>query len=302
MPQYTAVARLSRFNLLLLVIGVAAISSAAVLIREADAPPLVIAASRMLIATLILLPFAIGRLKNSLLRLIARDIWLLVAAGCALALHFWLWITSLSYTSIASSVVLVTSHPAMVAVMSFVLWRERLGRTAIIGILFAFAGLLVINLGGFRLGSTASYGNLMALAAAGAMAVYLLAGRQIRGRIDALSYLSMIYTMAAILLLAAAVIAGESFLGYSAKTYWMLALLGLVPQLIGHTSLNLAVRRLPATVVSVAILGEPVGATLLGWGVLGEAPGTKEVVGGLIILCGIFMVVGSGGRESLEQV
>jgi drug/metabolite transporter (DMT)-like permease len=188
----------------------------------------------------------------------------------------------------------------MVAVMSFVLWRERPGRTAIVGILFAFVGLLVINLGGFSLGSTASDGNLMALAAAGAMAVYLLAGRQIRGRIDALSYLSLIYTMAAILLLAATVIAGENFLGYSAKTYWMLALLGLVPQLIGHTSLNLAVRRLPATVVSVSILGEPVGATLLGWAVLREAPGAKEVAGGLIILCGILLVVGSGGRESLE--
>jgi drug/metabolite transporter (DMT)-like permease len=108
--------------------------------------------------------------------------------------------------------------------------------------------------------------------------------------------------VAAILLLAAVVIAGESFLGYSAKTYWMLALLGLVPQLIGHTSLNLAVRRLPATLVSVAILGEPVGATLLGWGLLGEVPGAKEIAGGLIIICGILMVVGSGGREALEQV
>ena len=302
MPQYTAVARLSRLNLLLLIIGVAAISSAAVLIRAADAPPLVIAASRMLIAAAVLLPFAIGRLQNTFKRLGAADVGLIIVAGCALALHFWLWITSLSYTSIASSVVLVTSHPAMVAVMSFVLWRERLGHTAIIGILVASAGLIVINLGSFSLGSTAFEGNLMALAAAGAMAVYLLAGRHIRERIDALSYLSMVYVLAAILLLAAVVTSGESFLGHSAKTYWMLVLLGLVPQLIGHTSLNLAVRRLPATVVSVAILGEPIGATLMGWGVLGEAPGTKEIAGGLIILCGILMVVGSGGRESLKRV
>lgn len=303
MPQYTAVVRISRLSLILLVIGVAAISSAAVIIREADAPPLVIAASRMLIASAVVLPFAARRLKNTLRQLNSRDAWLIIVAGAALALHFWLWITSLSHTSIASSVVLVTSHPAMVAVLSFILWRERLDRAAILGILVAFAGLIVINLGSFSFGSSVFEGNLMALAAAGAMAAYLLTGRHLRERIDALSYLAMVYTLAAILLLAAAVIANENFLGYSAKTYWMLALLGLVPQLIGHTSLNLAVRRLPATVVSVAILGEPVGATLLGWAALGEAPGTKEVVGGLIILCGILMVVcAGGGRESLEQM
>jgi drug/metabolite transporter (DMT)-like permease len=301
-PQYKTVARVSRSSLFLLVVGVAAISSAAVLIREADAPPLVTAASRMLIAAAILLPFAARHIPEAIKKLTSADVWLIIAAGCALALHFWLWISSLSYTSIASSVVLVTSHPAMVAVLSFVLWRERLNRIAMIGILVAFTGLLVINFGGFSPGSSVSKGNLMALAAAGAMAVYLLVGRHIRERVDVLSYLSMVYTVAAILLLAAAVLAGESFLGYSAKTYWMLALLGLVPQLIGHTSLNLAVRRLPATLVSVAILGEPVGATLLGWGVLGEVPGVKEIAGGLIIICGILMVVGSGGRESIEQV
>ena len=302
MSQCTAVARISRFSLFLLVVGVAAISSAAVLIREAAAPALVIAASRMLIAAMVLLPFAVKRIPESVKRLTTADIGLIVIAGISLALHFWLWITSLSYTSIASSVVLVTSHPAMVAVLSFVLWREHLNRIAIIGILVAFTGLLVINFGGFSPGSSVFKGNLMALGAAGAMAVYLLVGRHIRERVDVLSYLSMVYTVAAILLLAAAVITGESFLGYSAKTYWMLALLGLVPQLTGHTSLNLAVRRLPATLVSVAILGEPVGATLLGWGVLGEVPGAKEIAGGLIIICGILMVVGSGGRESLEQV
>ena len=301
MPQYTAVRRISRFNLLLLIIGVAAISSASVLIREADAPPLVIAAYRMAIASVILLPFAAGRLRKSLRNLKLSDMWPIVIAGMALALHFWLWITSLGYTSIASSVVLVTSHPVLVALLSFILWRERLSRLSILGIVLAFAGLVVINLGTFDAVSSALQGNLMALGAAAAMAVYLLAARHARGCIDVLSYISMVYTLAALLLIGAVFISGDKFTGYSVKTYWMLALLGLVPQLIGHSSLNLALRRLPATVVSVSILGEPVGATLLGWAILGEAPGAKEVLGGAVILCGILMVAGGGGRVATEE-
>lgn len=294
--------KISRVNLLLLLAGVAAISSAALLIREADAPPLVTSASRMLLAAGVLLPFCARRSICALKRLAARDAWLIAASGAALALHFWLWITSLGYTSIASSVVLVTSHPALVAVLSYVLWRERLTRLAFFGIVVAFAGLVIINFGVFTAGSKALEGNLMALAAAGAVAVYLLVGRHVRERIDAPSYLTAVYTLAAFLLTAAALAAGEKFTGYPSKTYWMLGLLGVVPQLIGHTSINLAVRRLPATVVSVAVLGEPVGATLLGWAFLGEAPEVKEIAGGLVILIGILLVIRGGGRESTEQV
>jgi drug/metabolite transporter (DMT)-like permease len=300
-PQCSAVAKIPRFSLTLLVIGVAAISSAAVLIRETDAPPLVIASSRMIIASLVLFPFAITRLKNSLGTLAQRDIWLLLVAGCSMSLHFWLWITSLSYTSIASSVVLVTSHPVLVVMLSCIIWHERIRPASIVGIVVALGGLLVINLGSYNIDSTASWGNLMALGAAGAMVVYLLVGSHVRARIDAISYLSIVYTLAALMLTAGAFISGESFFAYSGKTYGMLALIGLVPQLIGHSSLNLALRRLPATVVSVAILGEPVGATLMGWAVMGEAPGLKEIAGGLIIVCGIGLVVGSGSKAWGKQ-
>ena len=295
-------ARISRSNFLLLLAGVAAISSAALLIREADAPPLVTAASRMLIAAVVLIPFCATRVAKALKKLTARDVWLIAVSSIALSLHFWLWITSLSYTSIASSVVLVTSHPALVALLSFILWRERLPRMAFLGIFIAFAGLVVINVGNFTTGSRALEGNLMALAAAGAITVYLMVGRHVRERIDAQSYLTMVYSLAAVLLTGAALIAGEKFSGYPSKTYWMLGLLGLLPQLVGHTSLNLAVRRLPVTIVSVAILGEPVGATFLGWVFLEEAPAAKEVAGGIVILLGILLVIAGGWRESVEQV
>jgi drug/metabolite transporter (DMT)-like permease len=256
----------------------------------------------MLLAAGVLLPFFGVRAVKALKAISPRDACFIAASGVALSLHFWLWITSLSYTSIASSVVLVTSHPALVALLSFTFWHERFTRQAFFGILAAFAGLVIINLGSFTAGSRALEGNLMALAAAGAVAVYLLVGHHVRERIEATSYLTMVYSLAAILLTAAALAAGQKFTGYPAKTYLMLGLLGLVPQLVGHSSLNLAVRRLPATVVSVAILGEPVGATLLGWAVLGEVPAVKEIAGGLVILAGILLVISGGGRESAEQV
>jgi drug/metabolite transporter (DMT)-like permease len=208
-----------------------------------------------------------------------------------IALHFGLWITSLDYTSIASSVVLVTCHPAFVTVASYLLWRERLNRFTLSGMVIAFLGVIVINYGGLGFGSRAMLGNLLAVIAGLAMGAYLIIGGQLRARIGILSYLTIIYTGSALMLLVATLISGHSLAGYSTNTYLMLVLLALVPQLIGHSCLNLTLRLMPVTLVSVAILGEPVGATLLGCFILGEIPTAREVVGGLLILGGIFLVL-----------
>jgi len=274
-----------------LLVGVLAVSFAAVFIRLADAPPLVIATYRMTIASIILLPIASTKSMKSLTTLSRRDVLLLVLASAFLALHFGLWITSLEYTSIASSVVLVTSHPAFVAVISYFLWRERLSKVAISGIVVALAGVVYINYGGFTFSSEAILGDLLALVAGFAMGAYLIIGVQIRARIDILSYLAIICTGAAVMLLIVTLSSGYSLLGYSPTTYLMMFLLALVPQLIGHSCFNIAVRLIPVTLVSVAILGEPVGATLLGWLILDEMPTLNEVFGGILILGGIFMVM-----------
>ena len=274
-----------------LMVGVVCVSFAAIFIRLADAPPLVIAAYRLTIASVILIPVASIKSTKSLKNLSRRDVLLIFLAGVFIALHFGLWITSLSYTSIASSVILVTSHPAFVAVISYFLWGEKLSKVTIIGIVIALTGVILINYGGFTFTSRAFMGNLMALVAGFAMGAYLLIGGQLRARIDILTYLSLIYSCAAVILLIATVVAGHSFVGYSPTTYVMMVLLALVPQLIGHSSLNLAVRLLPVIFVSVAILGEPIGATVLGCFILDEIPRASEIVGGLLILAGIFTVM-----------
>ena len=278
---------------LTLLVGVLSVSFAAIFIRLADAPPLVIATYRLAIASVILIPIASIKSRKSLKKLSRHDILLILLSSVSVALHFGLWITSLSYTSIASSVVLVTAHPAFVAVISYFLWGERLNKLTIGGIVVAFIGVILVNYGGFTFGSRAILGDLLALIAGFSMGVYLIIGRQLRARTDILSYLTILYTCSAVILLVATAIFGYSLFGYSTNTYVMLVLLALVPQLIGHSSLNLAVRLIPVTFVSVAILGEPVGATLLGWLIprIGETPTANEIVGGLLILGGIFLVM-----------
>lgn len=284
-----------------LFVGVLAVSFAAIFIRLADAPPLAIAAYRMAIAAAIIIPIASVKSIKSLVKLPLRDILLVLLSSIFLALHFWLWITSLEYTTIASSVVLVTAHPAFVAVISYFLWGERLTRVALGGIAIAFIGVVVINYGGLTFGSSAMTGNLLALIAGIIMGAYLITGRQLRERIDILSYLAAIYTLSAIMLLAAVGFSGVGLTGYSPTTYIMLLLLALIPQLIGHSSLNLAVRLIPVTLVSVAILGEPVGATILGSIILDEIPALNEVFGGILILGGIYLVVKHGPRTGSKS-
>ena len=276
---------------LALLVGVVSVSFAAIFIRLAEAPPLVIAAYRLTIASLILLPIAANRLGKNLKRLSGRDALLLFFSSFFLALHFALWITSLSYTSIASSVILVTCHPAFVASISYFLWNEVLNRLTIGGMMLAFAGIVLINYGGFTFGSQAVLGDVLALIAGFTMGGYLIIGGQVKARIEIMPYLATVYSGAAVMLLLATTGFGHSFTGYSGTTYLMMVLLAIVPQLIGHSSFNLAVRLIPVTFVSVAILGEPVGATLLGYFILDEVPTVKEIIGGALILVGIFIVL-----------
>jgi drug/metabolite transporter (DMT)-like permease len=275
----------------ILFVGVLSVSFAVVFIRLADAPPLVIATYRLTIASIILIPVASVRLKKTFIKVSKREIFLVMLSSVFLAIHFWLWITSLSYTSIASSVILVTSHPAFVAIISFFLWRERLNKLTIGGIVFAMAGVVVINYSGVTYGSQATSGNLLALLAGFSAGAYLIIGGQLKKSIDLLSYLAIIYTCAAVMLLIATIVRGHSLFGYSPDTYIMLVLLAIIPQLIGHSCLNLAVRLIPVTFVSVAILGEPVGAIILGYFILDETPTVNEILGSLFILGGIFIVM-----------
>ena len=283
---------------LVLALGVVSVSFAAIFIRLADAPPLVIAAYRLCIASLLIDPVAWVRSRHELRRLARRDVILSVLSGAFLALHFGLWIASLSYTTVATSVVLVTASPVFVAIASYFLFGEKLTRQTILGIVVCLIGAVLIGYGNWQLGSQPFLGGVLALLGALAVAGYMLIGRRLRQNIGILSYASLTYTSAGILLLMAVLVAGNPLVGYSSNTCLMLVLLAIVPQLIGHSSLNWSLRFVSATLVTIAVLGEPVGATALAYLILDEVPTWTEIGGGILILAGIFFAF----RKSRAQL
>ena len=274
-----------------IIIGIAAVSSASILIRFAqgeEAPSLVIAAARLTLASLILVPLALVRFRDEYRRLRRSDWGLAVFSGTFLALHFATWITSLEYTTVSSSTVIVSSSPLFVAVASWLILRERISREIIIGLIVALVGGVIVGLtdtGGAT--RNAILGDLLALGGAITVAGYLIIGRRLRAKLSIVPYTAVVYGTAAVVMLLMVIAARQSFVGYNPITYLWLLLLALGPQLIGHSSFNWALAHLPATFVAVATLGEPIGSTILAYFILRETPTPVKMTGAALILAGI---------------
>jgi len=274
---------------LIIFIGVVSVSFAAIFIRLAEAPPLIIASYRLITASLVLWPLTLKFSRSELRHINFRDLRLALISGVFLALHFGLWISSLSYTSVATSVILVTSSPLFVAIASYLFFREKISRKIVAGIVVCFAGAALICYGNWGIGAGSFLGGILALSGALAVSGYLLIGRRLRRTMSLLVYGSVTCSSAGLLLLFASLIAGYPLFGYTGNTYLMMILLALVPQLLGHLSLNWSLRFVSATLVTIAVLGEPVGANIWAFLILGEAPQLFEIIGSVLILAGIFI-------------
>lgn len=268
--------------------GIVAVSFASLFIRWADAPALVIAVYRLGLASVFLLPVAFSRWSRELSILTPRDIGYLALSGVFLSLHFALWITSLGFTTVASSVVLVTTSPLFVGLASQLLRLDRVSREMWLGILMAVAGGIAIGWGDWAATGQALWGDLLALGGAIMASGYLLAGRRLRQSLSNLTYISVVYSLAAALTFVLVLLSKESLSGYSPQTYLMFLLLALVPQVLGHSAFNWALGHLPAPFVSAGTLGEAVGATTLAFLLLGEAPSLLKLGGGALILLGVY--------------
>ena len=277
--------------------GVVATSFAAILIRLAQAPPLVIGAYRLGLAALILTPFALRYARRELRDLRAGEMALIGLSGLFLGLHFASWITSLEYTTVASSVALVATSPLFVGLASHFLVGEKVGRAMWVGLLISIAGGVIISLGDFSIGGQALLGDLLALLGALAGSGYFLLGRQIRQRVSLLAYVLPAYWVAGLVLLAAALMAGNPLTGYSPNTYLFLALLALIPQIMGHSLLNWTLKHLTPTLVTVSILAEPISSTILAFLILQETPTSVKLAGGALVLVGIYIAMRGQQRK-----
>ena len=289
---------------LVIPLGILAVSTASILIRyaQAEASSLAIAAFRLGLSVIFLSPYVICKHREELRGLTGPDLRLALFSGLLLAVHFASWISSLEYTSVASSVVLVTTTPLWVAVMGPLFLGEKVSRQALGGMGLALIGGVVVALSdgcqgslfqfscpssGGMAGSQALLGDGLALLGALTAAGYMMVGRHLRQKLSLASYIFLVYLMAAACLFLVLLLREGIPTGYSPVIYLWLILLALVPQLMGHTILNWALRYLPAALVSLSLLGEPIGSTVLAALFLGERPSALKIFGAILILLGI---------------
>ena len=294
-----------------ILVAIIGVSFASVFIRwsqDLGAAALTIALYRMAFATLLLAPFLLTARGAQLRALTPRDYGLLAVVGFALAAHFATWILSLERVDVATSVVLVTSHPLLVAVVSRFVFRERVTRLMALGIALGFGGVVLIALAQSGQGTTTLLGSLLAFLGAIFAGAYILAGRRLRQRMDLLPYATTVYAFSALFLLAFSFVAATPIVlrDNVAPLLGLFLVMALVSQIGGHTMYNYALRHVPATVISTSLLGEPVGASILAFLLLGEVPGCPGggacaatglvVLGGALALTGIYVTA----RESLR--
>jgi drug/metabolite transporter (DMT)-like permease len=279
-------------------VAVLAVSTSAILVRWSDAPNVVKALYRVSFTVGVLVPLAV-RDRASIGQIRRRDGVVAVAAGVALAAHFVLWFRSLDHTTVAASVTLVQAQPAFVAVGAWLLLGERVSRRGAVGIAVALVGMAGLSVGRtaaatVRGGATpgvvgTAYGNGLALLAAVAVAAYYLAGRSLRRRLGVLPYVAVVYTACALALLVVAVTRGVPLLGYPPHEWALFVGMAIGPGVFGHTVINWALGHLESHVVSVTLLGEPLGSTVLAVVLLSEVPTVGTLGGGAVVLVGIYV-------------
>jgi len=272
---------------ILLVFAVIAVSTAAPLIKAAaPAPALTVAAFRICIAGLLLCAIS-GVQIAQITRLPRRDVWLVIASGGLLAVHFGTWITSLYLTSTAASVALVATQPVFAGLLGWLAIGDRVGRFEMFGIAVAAIGCGVIGAGDFSMGSDALVGDGLALVGAASAAGYFVVGRRMRKSMSLMPYLAVVNLVAGACLLGAVFATGAPIIGFEPEVYAAMAACAIVPSVLGHSLLNWCVRRIRVHLVALAILGEPVGASLLTWALFAEQPPIYAVLGGAVVLVGI---------------
>lgn len=270
-----------------LAIGVLAVSASAIFVKLTTAPSGVIAFYRMFFTVLLMTPLFLLKYSSEL-RLITKRDWLYSGiAGIFLAFHFILWFESLNYTSVASSTVLVTLQPLFAFVGTYYFFKEKISSKAIVSGVIAIVGSIIISWGDFQISGSALFGDILSLIACALVTAYLLVGQTLRKRISLVTYTFIIYSMSAITLFIYLLIVDAPLFAYPASDWMYFLLLALIPNLLGHTLFNWSLKWLSTSTISMAILFEPVGATILAFYILDEYVIWSQILGGFVVMVGI---------------
>lgn len=277
---------------IILFLGVFSVSFAAILVKLTTAPAPVVAFYRMVLTSIVLFPIVVIRHKKEVKQVLSKKYFSsLFLGGFFLAGHFILWITSLDYTTVASSVVFVSMQPIFVTLGSYLIFKEKISNSLLVGILIAVVGSIIIGFSDLKIAGSFLYGDILALAGAVMIAAYVLIAGRLRKELSLLPYVFVIYSISAGFLYIFVLGQGYKLIDYNLIDYIIFLLLALGPNLIGHTSLNWALKYVSSPVVATSILGEPVGSTILAFFILNEVPPVGTLIGSIFILSGIYLAV-----------
>lgn len=284
-----------------IIIGVISVALSAIFVKLATADAGVIAFYRMFFSVVLMLPIFLLKYRKEVFTLGKKDWIFSTIAGVFLAFHFILWFESLNYTSVASSTVLVTLQPIFAFVGTYFFFKEKLSFKTILSAIIAIIGSVIISWGDFMLSGTALYGDMLALAGCALITAYLLFGQDVRKRLSLITYTFVVYSISTITLFFYVLIKGESFGPYQGSDWFWFFMLALIPNLLGHTLFNWAIKWVSTNVISIAILFEPVGAAILAFYVFNETLVTSQIIGGVVVIAGIllFIIDGNKLREKL---
>jgi len=276
--------------------SIVAVSFASIFIISCEAPPLSIAFYRLFFTTLLLLPFLLlkKQSRKELIHLDRSTILFMVLIGCILAAHFSFWITSLTKTSVASSVILVTAHPILVAPVSYYFLKERISKINALGITCSILGVIILVYGNYGLVSLTIdtlEGNILAMLGGIAAGLYILGGKKMRKTVSILPYAFVVYAVATIALLFICLWYQAPLAYLSMRDYGIILLMALISGIFGHTLYNWSLAYIRASVASVFLLGEPIGSSLLAYALpwIHQIPSQYTLLGGAIILGGIYL-------------
>ncbi|PPA69968.1 DMT family transporter [Jeotgalibacillus proteolyticus] len=281
---------------LAILIGILTVSFSAILVKLSDAEPGALAFYRMFFSALLMAPVFFLSYRKEVAKLTKRD-WLFSGvAGIFLAFHFILWFESLQYTSVASSTVLVTMQPIFAFAGAYFFFKERFAPLTIISAVIAIAGSVIISWGDFRISGSALYGDILALIACALVTAYLLFGQDVRKRLSIVTYTFILYSISAVILFLYTLFKGESFGPYPQEEWVYFLLLAILPTLLGHSLFNWSLKWVSTTVISMAILFEPIGATIMAFFILSEGVRLTQVLGGSIVILGLSLFILDGNK------